>query len=102
MLPPGVRAQAASRRRKLLAVQRLDLAEPRPAQAVGRDESEADHGHNETAGHVGLVGDVTHQFRQHRAAHDGHDNEGRSLFRPRRGRRFPAQRCVVHCQLSKS
>ena len=48
------------------AVERLRLAELRPEEAVKGNESEADHRHDETAGHIVLVGDVAHQLGQDR------------------------------------
>src|ERR1039458_10377397 len=64
------------------AVQRFRPAELRPVEAVKRHEGKAEQGHDESARHIVLIGDVTHYFGQERATHNGHDDVGGGLFRP--------------------
>ena len=56
------------------------IAQSRPDETVNGDEREAKHRHNETAGEIVAIGDRAHHFRQNRAAHDRHDDEGRAFF----------------------
>ena len=65
------------------AVQRIRLRQLRPADRVKRHERKTARRHNESAAHIVFIRDVAGQFRQHRAAHNRHDDERRGFLRLR-------------------
>ena len=79
----GRRASRLMAAHRAAAGHRLALAQFRPGVTVEAHEGEADHRHDEGPRHAIKVADMAHQLGQDRAAHDGHDDEGRGLLRPR-------------------